>query len=123
MRRHVAPHKPNATFAGYLTWVGIVDEVSIPEKYRPHGVPPLAVPNGIGYFLLGSFVVGVDGSWARGHRRLGWAWYDNTKNNLLRQLGCVEGNVVKHSLNGPDIPEETTRELAEQASVRWPQPC
>src|SRR3954463_7198466 len=59
---------------------------------------------------------------ALGHRRLGWAWYDNTRNDLLRRLGCVEGNVVRHSLNAPDIPEQTLIELAEQASVRWTQP-
>jgi 2-polyprenyl-6-methoxyphenol hydroxylase-like FAD-dependent oxidoreductase len=123
VRRHVAPHKPDATFAGYLIWVAIVEENDIPEEHRPsRNAPMTTMPEGIGDFLLGSIVAGTDGSRTLGHRRLGWAWYDNTRNDLLRRLGCVEGNVVRHSLNAPDIPEQTLIELAEQASVRWTQP-
>jgi len=123
VRRHVAPDKPNATFAGYLIWVAIVDENDIPEEHRPNlNDPKFTMPDGIGDFLLGSIVAGADGSHDLGDRRLAWAWYDNTRNDLLRRLGCVEGTVVRHSLNAPDIPEQTLIELAEQASVRWPQP-
>lgn len=122
VRRQVAPHKPDATFAGYLIWVAIVEEQAIPEKYRPGPNAPLAMPNGIGDFLLGSVIAGSDGAQALGQRRLGWAWYDNTRNELLRQLGCVKGNVVHHSLVGPTIPEATLRELVTQATARWPQP-
>jgi 2-polyprenyl-6-methoxyphenol hydroxylase-like FAD-dependent oxidoreductase len=122
VRGHVAPDKPDATFAGYLIWVGIVDEKDIPEPYWPDRTPPVAMPNGIGDFMLGSFIAGSDGSWARGQRRLGWAWYDNTQNALLRRLGCVEGNVVHHSLHASDIPEDTLVELAEKATLRWSQP-
>ncbi|QGQ48707.1 FAD-dependent monooxygenase [Metabacillus sediminilitoris] len=123
VRRYVASHKPSATFAGYLIWVAIVDENDIPEKHRPSLIAPkLSMPDGIGDFLLGSIIAGADGSNALGNRRLGWAWYDNTQNDLLRRLGCVDGNVVRHSLNASDIPEQTLIELAEQAAVRWPQP-
>ncbi len=123
VRRHVTPHKPNATFAGYLIWVAIVDENDIPEKHRPSlNAPKFSMPDGIGDFLLGTILAGADGSHALGDRRLGWAWYDNTQNDLLRRLVCVEGNVVRHSLHAPDIPEQTLIELAEKASVRWPQP-
>ncbi|WP_217504778.1 MULTISPECIES: FAD-dependent monooxygenase [Paenibacillus] len=123
VRRHVAPHKPNATFAGYMIWVALVEEKDIPEEHRPTlNAPRVAMPDGIGDFLLGSIVAGTDGSYAPGYRRLGWAWYDNSRNDLLRRLGCVEGNVVRHSLNAADIPEETLIELAKQASVRWPEP-
>ncbi|MEY8738435.1 FAD-dependent monooxygenase [Bacillales bacterium AN1005] len=123
VRHHVAPYKPNATFAGYMIWVAIVNENDIPEEHRPsRNAPTTAMPDGIGDFLLGSIVAGTDGTRSIGHRRLGWAWYDNTRNDLLRRLGCVEGTIVRHSLNASDIPEETLIELAEQASVRWPQP-
>jgi 2-polyprenyl-6-methoxyphenol hydroxylase-like FAD-dependent oxidoreductase len=123
VRRLVAPHKPNATFAGYLIWVAIVGEKDIPEKHRPSlNAPKFTMPDGIGDFLLGSIIAGADGSTALGDRRLGWAWYDNTQNDLLRRLGCVEGSLVRHSLHSPDIPEQTLIELAEKASVRWEQP-
>ena len=124
VRRHVSPHKPDATFAGYLIWVAILGETDIPEEHRPSlYAPKFTMPEGRGDFLLGS-IVGAeeDGSHELGKRRLTWAWYDNTRNDLLRELGCVEGNVVKHSLYAADIPEQTLKKLAEQAADRWPQP-
>jgi 2-polyprenyl-6-methoxyphenol hydroxylase-like FAD-dependent oxidoreductase len=122
VRRHVASHHPDATFAGYLIWVALVDEQNIPKQYRLCPNPGVAMPNGIGDFLLGSVVAGADGSSTIGQRRLGWAWYDNTENNLLKQLGCVKGNVVQHSLIGADIPAETLDNLSKKAKQRWSQP-
>jgi len=122
VRRMVAPQKPDATFAGYMIWVAILNEEDIPEKYWPAVNAPVSMPDGIGDFLLGSVIEGADGSRKRGERRLGWAWYDNTRNDLLRELGCVEGRLVHHSLAGNDIPEHALNELAEQATNRWPQP-
>ena len=122
VRRHVAPHHTDATFAGYLIWVALVEEQNIPKQFRLGSNPGVAMPNGIGDFLLGSVVAGADGSSAIGQRRLGWAWYDNTQNDLLRQLGCVKGNVVQHSLRGADIPTETLDNLSKKAKQRWSQP-
>jgi 2-polyprenyl-6-methoxyphenol hydroxylase-like FAD-dependent oxidoreductase len=122
VRRYVASHHPDATFAGYLIWVALVDEQHIPKQYRLGPNPGVAMPNGIGDFLLGSVVAGADGSSTIGQRRLGWAWYDNTENDLLRQLGCVKGNVVQHSLIGADIPTETLDSLSKKAKQRWSQP-
>src|SRR5688500_2204834 len=122
VRRHVASHHPDATFAGYLIWVALVDEQNIPKQYRLGPNPGVAMPNGIGDFLLGTVVPGADGSNTIGQRILGWAWYDNTENDLLRQLGCVKGAVVQHSLRGEDIPTETLDSLSKKAKQRWSQP-
>jgi len=123
VRQHVAPHKPDATFAGYMIWVAVLDELDLPAQYRPSlKAPAIAMPNGIGDFLLGTIIAGPDGSRALGERRLGWAWYDNTRNDLLLRQGCVVGNVVQHSLTGPNIPAQTLKELSAQAAARWPQP-
>jgi 2-polyprenyl-6-methoxyphenol hydroxylase-like FAD-dependent oxidoreductase len=122
VRRTVAPQKPDAIFAGYMIWVAILNEKEIPEKYWPAVNAPVSMPDGIGDFLLGSVIEGTNGSRKRGERRLGWAWYDNTRNQLLRELGCVEGKLVHHSLIGNDIPARTLNQLAEQAADRWPQP-
>ena len=62
MRRHVAPHHPDATFSGYLIWVAMVDEQHIPRRYRLGPNPGVAMPDGMGDFLLGSVVAGADGS-------------------------------------------------------------
>ena len=122
VRRHVAPNKPDAAFAGYMIWVAIVEEQFIPAQYRPGPDPGLAMPDGIGDFLLGTIIPGADGSSVIGKRRLGWAWYDNTQNDLLWRLGCVQDSVVQHTLNARDIPEHTLRQLAKKAAERWSQP-
>jgi 2-polyprenyl-6-methoxyphenol hydroxylase-like FAD-dependent oxidoreductase len=122
IRRIVAPQKPDALFAGYMIWVAIVNEPDIPSKYWPAVNAPVSMPTGIGDFLLGSVIDSAGGSCKRGERRLGWAWYDNTRNDLLRESGCVQGTLVHHSLAGMAIPQPTLDELAEQATERWPQP-
>lgn len=75
--------------------------------------------DGINGFLFGSIVNG--GGFSK-NRQIGCAWYDNSRSNLLRRLGCVRENIVHHSLKGPDIPEQTISELTEQAYKRWPEP-
>jgi 2-polyprenyl-6-methoxyphenol hydroxylase-like FAD-dependent oxidoreductase len=122
VRKSVSPHRADATFAGYVIWVAILNELDIPEKYRPAPNAGVSMPNGIGDFLLGAVIDDQSGSRKPGQRRMGWAWYDNTHNTLFRSLGCVEGNQVRHSLIGPDIPPQTVRELTRQAAERWPQP-
>jgi 2-polyprenyl-6-methoxyphenol hydroxylase-like FAD-dependent oxidoreductase len=122
VRRLVAPQKPDALFAGYMIWVAIVNESDIPATFWPPVNAPVNMPTGSGDFLLGSVIAGPNGSHKRGERRLGWAWYDNTRNDLLRESGCVQGTLVHHSLGGSTIPLPTLNELAEQANKRWPQP-
>lgn len=124
VRHQVAPHKPDATFAGYMVWMAAVDENDLPEQYRPdssaEGVTML--DGGIDGFLFGSIIDMEQGFFSSGSRRVGCAWYDNSRNELLRRLGCVEGTIVHHSVKGSDIPEETLKQLADQASVKWPEP-
>lgn len=124
VRHHVAPHKPNATYAGYIVWViDTINENEIHEEVRPrfkdNGVTMLNGPHG---FLFGNILEDDTTTTGLGNRRIGCAWYDNTKSNLFRRLGCVEGTTVHHTLKGPDIPEETLHELVEQANEMWPEP-
>ncbi len=48
VRAQVAPHKPNATFAGYLIWVSILNEQDIPRAYWPPLQAQFAMPSDIG---------------------------------------------------------------------------
>lgn len=119
VRSHVAPQKPNATFAGYVVWFVAVKEDELPKNKRPSRMAPnVRILNSINGFSIASVIDGGDGD----GRRIGCTWYDNTRNDLLRRLGCVEGGVVDHSLKGTDIPEENLVELADQAYDRWPEP-
>ena len=123
VRRQVAPHKPDATFAGYLIWVALLEEQALPESYRPRPAAPVTtiLEGGADDVYIGSMVVGTDGVGAAGRRRLGWAWYDNRRNHLLRRLGCVEGNVVQHSLRAAEVPAQVLAHLKQEAA-QWPTP-
>ncbi|MGW6405485.1 FAD-dependent monooxygenase, partial [Streptomyces sp. NPDC055134] len=94
------------------------DESVIPSRHRwPRDVDILSRGND---YLLGYPLAARDGSIAPGSRQIGWAWYDARRNDLLREKGCVTGDVVQHSLTAADIPESTFRELAAEATDLWP---
>ena len=122
VRGHIAPHKPNATYAGYMGWIASMSEDDLPEHLRPgydYDGPVVEMFDSFDGFKFGSIIEREGGS-SEG-RRIGCTWYDNKQSDLLRRLGSVDGMVVRHSLNGSDIPEQTLNELAVQAS-HWPEP-
>ena len=118
VRRSVSPDKPDATFAGYVLWIGLADESAIPSRHRwPRDMDILSSS---GNYLFGYPLPGRDGSAVPGCRQLGWGWFDASRNELLRATGCVVGDVVHHSLGSADIPETTLRQLAAEADDLWP---
>jgi 2-polyprenyl-6-methoxyphenol hydroxylase-like FAD-dependent oxidoreductase len=120
VRGAVAPQTPDAAFAGYVIWLGVSDESSLPTSSRwPHDVAFLDSDDGL---MLGYPLPGPEGQATPGQRRLGWAWYDATRNDLFNALGSVKDNVVQHSLRPSDIPADTYAELAGDAQHRWPEP-
>ncbi|MEU4777256.1 FAD-dependent monooxygenase [Micromonospora sp. NPDC023633] len=113
VRSSTFPEHPDAAFAGYTLWLGIGE---IPAR---SGVPDnLAILAADGYYLLG-YPLPPDGSAVR---RLGWAWYDATRNEMLRRKGSVRDHVVHHSLSAGDIPDSIYDELAAEAARAWPRP-
>ncbi len=118
VRRSVAPDKPDADFAGYLIWLGLVDEAAINGRMP---MDTAYLENG-SYTFLGYPLPGLDGSRTRGSRRLGWAWYDAGRQGLLRETGAVADNVVCRSLIPDEIPESMYQDLAVKAERLWPQP-
>jgi 2-polyprenyl-6-methoxyphenol hydroxylase-like FAD-dependent oxidoreductase len=103
VRASVAPDAPNALFAGYVIWLGLSQRLTFPLRLLGYPLPSAA------------------GSTQLGQRQLGWAWYDASENALLRQKGCVQGDVVHHGLRGAQIPGDVYRKLARKAK-RWPSP-
>src|SRR5699024_4779979 len=124
VRRHVARYKADATFAGFVVWIGAMDEKDLPEDARPHSSSQKVtmLHSGMDAYLCDWLLDRENKSPTVSNRRIGGAWYDNSRNDILRRLGCIEGTVVKHSLDGPDIPEATLHALIDQASVKWPEP-
>ena len=118
VRRCVSPDKPDATFAGYVLWIGLTDESAIPSQH--HWPGDMDILSSGGNYLFGYPLPGQDGSAVPGSRQLGWGWFDAGRNELLRSTGCVVGDVVHHSLTSADLPETTLRELAAEAEDLWP---
>ena len=120
VRQFVAPEHPHATFAGYMVWIASTNEKDLPEQLRPgYHYPEVTMLDSVSGFLFGSIIESREGT---NTRRIGCTWYDNSRNDVLRDLGCVEGNVVRHSLRGSDIPEETIAELTREVRLRWEDP-
>ncbi|KAF1014785.1 MAG: 2,6-dihydroxypyridine 3-monooxygenase [Stenotrophomonas maltophilia] len=119
VRRHVCPDQPDAVFAGYLIWLGIVDESEVKAKPSPDG---LAILDEGGYCLNAYYLPGRDGSIAPGRRRIEFGWYDAGRNDLLQASGAVVDNVVQRTLRSKDIPNAVFSELAAQARTLWPNP-
>ncbi|MDW0110513.1 FAD-dependent oxidoreductase [Sporosarcina aquimarina] len=120
VRRFVAPDNAEAKFAGYMVWIASTNEGELPKLLRPgQKHPEVTMLGSDSGFLFGSIIDAGEGVV---NRRIGCTWYDNSRNELLRNLGCVKGDVVQHSLNGQDIPVETIDELIMHVTARWEEP-
>ncbi|MCH8684420.1 FAD-dependent monooxygenase [Pedomonas mirosovicensis] len=119
VRQHVAPESPDAKFAGYLIWLGLVDEHLIRSRPWPSN---LAILYERDYCLNAYYLPGPGGTVAAGKRRIGWGWYDARQTDLLRASGCLVGNVVQRTLRPDKIPRSTFEDLAAEARDIWPDP-
>ena len=120
VRRYVAPDRPDADFAGYLLWVGIARE----RDLDLHGSWPagLDIQSSGDHVLLGYPLPGPDGSLRPGMRRLGWAWYDTGRTELLTSTGAVRDGIVRHSIHASDVSELIYHELPARARGAWSAP-
>lgn len=117
VRRAVSPEKPNATFAGYLIWLGLAEETSIVSRHLwPTSAAILSADH---FHFLGVSAPSLEGSTAKGSRQLAWAIYDAGWNDLLRRTGCVRGNIVHHTLAAANVPDEAYSHLR-RISGLWP---
>jgi 2-polyprenyl-6-methoxyphenol hydroxylase-like FAD-dependent oxidoreductase len=120
VREYVCPQSPDARFAGYLIWLGVAQESTLPSNSRwPSDVAYLESGD---FILLGYPLPSADGSLRKGSRQLGWAWYDASRNGLLEESECVVEDVVHRTLRARDVPEAVYQDLARQACERWPTP-
>lgn len=120
VRQHVSPENATATFAGYMVWIASTKEEELPKHLRPrYNHPEVTMLDSLNGFLFGSIITSLD---EPTNRRIGCTWYDNSRNDLLRSLGCVEKNRVNYSLKGSEIPSETLAELGAHVSLKWEDP-
>ena len=121
VRRYLAPENPFAEYAGYIVWTGKVDEGGLPrtdwkkrELSRPYFDDSQAGT------MISAAMPGKDGSTQLGERWIGFSWFDNTHNDLLRELGILKDGVIQRSLFTEDIPESVFQELSEISRRNWP---
>jgi 2-polyprenyl-6-methoxyphenol hydroxylase-like FAD-dependent oxidoreductase len=123
VRRFVDPSRPDARYAGFVLWRVMVGEEDLADRAElPSAHEPSREVYEGGYRLVTYLVPGADGETTRGHRRLNLVWYDPTREQLLRDAGLLEGDVVFGSLRGDVLPEELGSELARIAGQTWPSP-
>ena len=118
VRRFITPEKPDASYAGYTIWLGLVDEQELTAPW-PSGITDLEVDD---YCFLGYPLASTFESSFPGNRRLGWAWYDGRHNDLMNRVGAVVGNVVQRTLRQNEIPDALYWKLKNEAGRLLPNP-
>jgi len=121
VRQYIAPNNPDATYAGYIVWIidPINESIIAKKQDTSHLQTGVQMLSGLNGFMFGSVLDDKD---EEGNRRIGAAWYDNSRTEVLRKVGAVTNNIVNHSLDGLDIPEGLIYELKQDASNAWPEP-
>ncbi len=125
VRKAVAPQKPDATYAGYVNWMGAVPEAEL--------APALwEIETQLGYeyvldgphkILIGFMMPGAEGSHEKGERIVSFAQYDALANDIARRTGALKGNKAMHSIAAKDVSEEELETLIRRTEKNpWPEP-
>jgi 2-polyprenyl-6-methoxyphenol hydroxylase-like FAD-dependent oxidoreductase len=121
VRRTIAPEAPDARYAGYIAWRGLVDERTLtdPAPWSSNG--GLWIEYVRGYRLVAAVLPGRDGSVRVGERQVTFAWFDVHQEELLRRTGCLtaDGYVVA-TLGRRMIDEKTRAKLGALIPQLWP---
>jgi 2-polyprenyl-6-methoxyphenol hydroxylase-like FAD-dependent oxidoreductase len=123
VRRFVAPENPDARYAGYGVWRGMIDEKDLPASlahaYTGDGPSIWAHPR---YRLVSYHVPGQDGGVAPGARAVNWAWYDPDLTPIFETSGCVRSGVVQRSLRPEEFSPILISRLDGLAGELWDDP-
>ena len=123
VRRFVAPENPDALYAGYGLWRGMIDEKDLPASlaraYAGDGPGVRAHPR---YRLVSYHVPGQDGGVAPGARAVSWAWYDPDLTPIFETAGCVRSGVVQRSLRPGEFSPLLISSLDRLAGGLWHDP-
>ncbi|MCS5732790.1 FAD binding domain-containing protein [Herbiconiux daphne] len=122
VRPTVAPEHHANTYAGYVTWRGLVPERTLPEAAGLL-LDRFAFFNGPNAHMLGYLVPGAAGEVQRGSRRYNWVWYRPLTPQQLDALmvtsGRGRGGV---SLAPGQLPTGLRTELVDAAHRELPEP-
>ena len=120
VRRFVAPENPDALYAGYGLWRGMIVEKDLPASVAHANAgdgPSLRLhPR---YRLVSYHVPGQDGGIAPGARAVNWAWYDPDLTAIFEIAGCVRSGVVQRSLRPEEFSPILISRLDRLAGELW----
>ncbi len=124
VRRAIDPKRPHAQYAGYLLWRGLVPEAAMPTGTAwPRGNDGVALVTDNGYRLVAYPVPNQQGSLQPGERLISFAWYDASREALLRESGCLsDSGHVLGSLGRDSVPSRIRTDLCALARRIWPEP-
>ena len=121
VRQTIAPEAPQARYAGYIVWRGLVDErtLTCPASWSSNG--GLWIEYVGGYRLVAAVLPGRDGSVLAGQRQVTFAWFDVHQEELLRRTDCLtaDGYIVG-TLGRRMIDDEIRAELGTLIPQLWP---
>ena len=119
-RAAVAPEHPDARYAGYLMWRGLIEEHQLVTGFSDSDLD-FAERRVHGARLVTFGVPGAAGEVEPGARRASFSWFDPTATAMLRHLAPLRDHVTTATLRGTDVPDGVLRELIE-ATRHWPRP-
>ncbi|MGF9696590.1 FAD-dependent monooxygenase [Paenibacillus sp. MABNR03] len=120
VRRYLSPDKPFADYAGYLVWVGKVDEELLPKKdWKKRQLSSAYFNDSAAGTLTTAVMPGIKGGINPGQRWIGFCWFDHSHNHLLSELGVLKGGIAQHSLYGEAIPDSLLEELSQTSQANW----
>ncbi|MEV6654165.1 hypothetical protein [Streptomyces sp. NPDC051219] len=126
IRRHVDPVAPEAEFAGYLLWRGVLDEEEVRRdpRLRDRAIAVAFVPRPRvsaqgGWYLITYPIPSASGGTGPGERRLSWNWYAERDGQTPWSPGSRPRTVLPSEL-APGAAEEMLR-ASRVWSWPWPE--
>lgn len=122
VRGFVAPDWPDAVYAGYGLWRGMIEETALPSAVDSAKLRGGEIRWSDRYRLVAYETPGPDGDVALGRRAINWAWYDPDGMPIFEAAGAVQGRVVRRSLQPAEFSPMLVTRLEKLAIASWPDP-
>ncbi|MET0965622.1 MAG: FAD-dependent monooxygenase [Nakamurella sp.] len=120
-RDAIAHNHSRNTYAGYVTWRGLVPETALTESAAHTLLGKFAFYNGPRDHTLGYLVPGAGGEIQPGSRRYNWVWYRPIASPELAEIMHRSGRQpAATSLAPGDLPESLRAGLVEDAARALP---
>lgn len=121
VRRAVAPEAHANRYVGYVTWRGLVPELSLPPTSARTLLERFAFFTAPGAHMLGYLVPGSAGETGRGDRRYNWVWYRPLAATDLSALTTAAGRSAGSVSTAPrELPGALRDDLVRDAHRELP---